>query len=70
MLASERDGSTSPRFRGLVEHVRHRSRDELSTGAADYDFDHPPDNPTTYLPIRENLVKAMTAWTGGAHGTR
>ncbi len=56
------DGGSEPRFTGLVEHTWHCSRRELCEGGVDYDFDHPPENPSTYLPIRENLIKIMTEW--------
>ncbi len=56
------DGGTERRFTGLVEHTWHCSRTELCEGKVDYDFDHPPQNPSTYLPIRENLIKIMTEW--------
>ncbi len=65
MLSSETPGWMNPRFHGLVEHVRHTSKEELKTGAVDYDFDAPPPNPTSYLPIRANLERIMTTWVAG-----
>jgi hypothetical protein len=65
LLASETPGWLNPRFRGLAEHVRHTSTEELTTGLVEYDFDAPPPNPGTHLPIRDQLVKAMTDWVDG-----
>ena len=56
------DGGDEPRFGGLIDHTWHCSRRMLCEGKMDYDFDHPPENPTSYLPIRENLIKIMTNW--------
>ena len=36
----------------------------------EYDFDAPPPNPTTYLPMRDSLEKAMTAWASRAWAAR
>jgi hypothetical protein len=55
-------GNKDSRFWGLTDHTRSCSARELCEGLVDYDFDHPPENPTTYLPIRENLIKIMTEW--------
>jgi hypothetical protein len=55
-------GIIEPRFTGLIEHTWHCSRQKLREGRVDYDFDHPPENPTTYLPMREDLIKRMTDW--------
>ena len=65
VLPGGQKGVVNPRFGGLAEHMWHCSTDELTAGEAHYDFDNPPDNPTTYLPIRENLEKAMTTWAAG-----
>ena len=62
MLSSDRRGYLDQRFTGLVEYTRHCSKEELLNGEIDYDFDHPPENPKTYLPIRENLIKIMNEW--------
>jgi len=63
MLTTVRKGSPiDARFTGLTEHVKSCSREELCHGDIDYDFDNPPENPTTYLPLRENLIKIMTTW--------
>ena len=64
MLSSQTRGWINPRFSGLVEHTRHGSDEELCSGELDYDFDDPPANPTTYLPLRDALVTTMTAWAG------
>lgn len=61
------DGGTEPRFTGLIDHTWHCSRQKLREGGMDYDFDHPPENPITYLPIRENLIKTMTNWVQANH---
>ena len=55
-------GWTNPRFTGLLEHTWHCSRKELQDGKMTYDFDHPPENPKTYLPLREQLIKIVTEW--------
>jgi hypothetical protein len=52
----------SPRFGGLTDHTRSCSIEELCDGKIDYNFDNPPENPTSYIPIRENLIKIMTKW--------
>jgi hypothetical protein len=61
MLVPDNDGF-EPRFSGLVEHTAHCSKTKLQNGEFNYDFDNPPENPNTYLPIRENLIKIMTEW--------
>ncbi|MEI8365858.1 MAG: polysaccharide pyruvyl transferase family protein [Parachlamydiaceae bacterium] len=62
MVSSNRRGSMDSRFIGLIEHTWHGSKEELLNGEIDYDFDYPPENPKTYLPIRENLIKNVTEW--------
>lgn len=51
-----------PRFTGLIDHAWSCSKEELCKGEIDYDFDNPPKNPTTYIPIRQNLINIMTEW--------
>jgi len=55
-------GAVDARFVGLVEHTRSCSREELCNGEVNYDFDKPPANPNTHVPIREKLIKTMTEW--------
>ena len=62
MVSTNTGGGVDPRFRGLVDLVRDCSAEELRTSQVDYDFDNPPENPKTYLPMRENLIKIMTDW--------
>ncbi len=62
MVSSDRRGSMDARFEGLVEHVHHGSKEELLAGECGYDFNSPPENPKTYLPIREQLCQTMTEW--------
>jgi len=63
MLSSEvKNSAIDSRFTGLIDLVRHCSKEELCNGETDYDFDNPPQNPTTYIPIRENLIKIITQW--------
>lgn len=65
MISSEKETFVDKydcRFTGLVDHVWHASKNELLKGDVEYDFDHPPENPKTYLPLRENLIKTMTEW--------
>lgn len=62
MISSDKPGHLDLRFTGLVEHTHHCSKEELLKGEIDYDFNHPPENPKTYLPMRENLIKIMKEW--------
>ncbi|MES2122455.1 MAG: polysaccharide pyruvyl transferase family protein [Chlamydiota bacterium] len=62
MISSDRRGAMDARFPGLVEHAYHCSKEELLGGECDYDFDCPPENPKTYLPIRKQLCKTMMEW--------
>ena len=62
MLDCVNERGFEPRFSGLVEHTWHCSRRELCDGKMDYDFDDPPENPNTHLPMREKLIKMMTDW--------
>jgi hypothetical protein len=62
MVASDTGGPINPRFTGLLEHLAHCSAEALRAGSVKYDFDTPPPNPTTFQPIRDTLVKNMTAW--------
>ncbi len=62
MISSGRPGYLDMRFPGLVDLTWHSSQEELLNGEIVYDFDNPPENPKTYLPIRENLINIMTDW--------
>lgn len=63
MVATDRKGGAiDSRFVGLAEHTHNCSREELCKGEVDYNFDMPPPNPNTHLPIREKLIKTMTEW--------
>lgn len=62
MVSSIRGGAIDARFTGLVEHTLHGSKEELLNGDIDYDFDHPPENPKTYLAMRNRLIEIMTEW--------
>ena len=62
MISSDRRGTFNDRFTGLVEHSWNCSKEELLNGEINYDFDRPPENPQTHLPIRENLIKIMNEW--------
>lgn len=62
MISSEEPGSLDSRFLGLVEHTWNCSKKELVEGSFEYDFENPPDNPNTHLPIRENLIRIMQDW--------
>lgn len=69
MLSSNnKQGGIDHRFVGLIEHTLHCSKEELLNGEMDYDFDNPPKNPETYLPIRETLIKTMTDWVQNNSG--
>lgn len=54
--------TSEPRFKGLLEYLWHCSRKELRNGEFDYFLDNPPENPKSYLSMRENLIKIMTDW--------
>lgn len=62
MISSDRRGPMDSRFSGLIEHTRHCSKEELLNGEMHYDFDTPPANPQTHLPIRDGLIKKMNEW--------
>jgi hypothetical protein len=62
MIGSVYRGTVNRRFSGLIEHTWNCSGEELWKGEVDYDFDNPPENPKTFLHIRENLIKIMTDW--------
>jgi hypothetical protein len=64
MISSQTKGWPNPRFGGLIEHLRHGSEEELTSGELNYDFDEPPPNPTTYRLIRDTLSRTMTEWVG------
>ena len=51
-----------PRFPGLIELVRHCSADEFLKGKVQFDVNNPPENPTAYLSIREQLIETVTNW--------
>jgi len=48
------------RFDGIRELVHHCSKDELISGAMNYNFNTPPENPKDYLPLREHLIERVT----------
>ena len=50
------------RFTGLKELVHNCSKKEFIDGLVDFNFNNPPTNPTTYLSLRENLIKIVTDW--------
>lgn len=50
------------RFVGLIELTRHGTKENLLKGTLDYNFNNPPANPDTYLPIRKRLIKTVTNW--------
>lgn len=62
VIPSDTKGSINLRFTGLEELTWHCSTEELCNGEIDYDFDNPPKNPETYIPMRENLIQRMTEW--------
>lgn len=51
-----------PRFDGLRELATNCTKEELLSGAVNFDFDNPPQNPTLYLPLRERLINIVTNW--------
>lgn len=50
------------RFDGLRELVHNCSRDEFLMGTIDFNFNDPPKNPDSYLPIRKKLIKTVKNW--------
>jgi hypothetical protein len=68
MLSSDTKGWPNARFGGLVEHLWHGSTEELLSGELGYDFDDPPPNPITHLPLRQDLCAKMRAWAGPGAG--
>lgn len=62
LLSSETKGWPNARFSGLLDHLWHGSEEELRSGELRYDFDEPPPNPGTHLPLREDLCRRMRAW--------
>ena len=59
------DQTVYNRFSGLRELVRHCTPEEFLSGIVDFDFDHPPENPKDYLPLREKLIETVTTWVNG-----
>ena len=55
------DGKEPYRYKGLIELTNHYSLDEFLKQKID--FDHPRQNPKTYLNIRKNLIKTASSFT-------
>ncbi len=55
------------RFSGLRELTRWCTKQEFVAGTYAFDCDNPPNNPTTYLPLRERLIETVTQWVN-IHG--
>lgn len=51
-----------PRFDGLGELIHHCTKEELLSGAVQFDFDNPPKNPEFYKDLRNNLIQTVTEW--------
>jgi len=51
-----------PRFGGLIDHTWHCSAEELYKGIYSYNFDSPPENPESYLTIRNSLLDTIEKW--------
>lgn len=62
MISSMSEGPVDARFRGLHEHAHHCSKEKLLKGECEYDFNNPPANPGTHIPMREDLIKRMQEW--------
>ena len=50
------------KFEGLSDLVFSCSKEHLCEGKVNYNFDAPPENPKSYVPIRENLINIMNDW--------
>lgn len=50
------------RFNGLGELMKSCTKAQFLNNNVDFDFDKPPKNSNSYLPIRENLIKIVTDW--------
>lgn len=53
------------RFTGLRDLVHHGSVADFLSGRVDYDVGNPPVNPTTYLPLRDQLERRVLAFVKG-----
>lgn len=53
------------RFAGIRDLVHHCSVEDFLSGRFDYDVGNPPLNPTTYLPLRDELERRVSAFTKG-----
>lgn len=62
ICGEKKQGPIDIRYSGLIELTSHCSKEELLNGEVDYDFDNPPKNPESYLPIRKNLIRTMENW--------
>lgn len=51
------------RFTGLRDLMHHCSAEDFLSGQVDYDIGNPPPNPTTYLSIRAELERRVSAFT-------
>jgi hypothetical protein len=59
------------RFGGLRDHLHSVSASDFLANRLDYDFETPPANPTTWLPMAAELQRTCEAFTGVArHETR
>ncbi len=56
------DGKNAERYSGLIDLVNHYTESEFIKN--NISVDRPKSNPTTYIPLRDNLVKTCTDYTG------
>ena len=52
------------RFSGLIDLLRHATREALLEGAVDFDFRRPSSNGTAHVPLREALMARCLAFIG------
>ena len=52
------------RFEGFTEMLNSRTLEEFLADPRTYDFENPPANPTAHLPMREDLIRRCTEFTG------
>lgn len=50
------------RFEGLEHLMRRCTPSELLKNRVDFDFNNPPENPSFYLSIRNDLINRVTSW--------
>ncbi len=57
-----RKSFASDRFTPFKDYVHHCLNSELLSGDYDSWMENPPENPDTFLPVRDNLIKIVSEW--------